>query len=249
MSTIEERITLLESWAHRHHEAVNEPERGQSAYIESMDHATGPDETFTITAEWVDISRNPEQAGWYYTRDKCQVLSMRYFDDSDGSWSVYSNGHDVQTLVPSNCFVAWLSLQGITSGWKAAVSPEEPQESHEAWLTRQREKAQAMERDLNEYDRRLSAARHALYMWGVPETDPRDKHAMDVAERIHWLHDNLLKQVASMGEQAGTWQARYEQLAKRFEESELRHAEEMEKARIERIQLRERVEKAEATHA
>ena len=194
---------------------------------------TGPDEAFTIDAAWVHKSRKPEQAGWYYTRsDEYHALSMRYFDDSDGAWYFYGD----EEFSPNDCFTAWLSLSGIAQGWKPAapLQTDEPEESRAEWFARQCEKFRHMENALNDFDSRLSAARHALYMWGVPEKELTTNRVMDIAERIHWLHDNLLNQAKGMAEQAGSWQARYELLAKRYQESEERHAEELVKARAER---------------
>lgn len=61
--------------------------------------------------QWQPIDQAPDVAGWYATCKQGDKLSTpRYFDDLDGSWWLYSNHQDNQTLVPNNSFDMWARL-------------------------------------------------------------------------------------------------------------------------------------------
>lgn len=66
----------------------------------------------TEIMEWYTIDQDPEEPGWYATVDirENKKTVPRYFDDYDLSWSMYSNHHDNQTMVPNNHFTHWTFL-------------------------------------------------------------------------------------------------------------------------------------------
>jgi len=65
--------------------------------------------TFTRNPQWIPQSQHPTVAGWYYTRQEGAV-SARYFDDSDKSWWLCSEGE----MTPNNSFRVWYSIPGVS---------------------------------------------------------------------------------------------------------------------------------------